>query len=144
MIHINQQNTPINDIHFSSAHVFQPGDKLRAKHDLYDHIGTMGYNGLIYAGSRKFGRVSLVTLEQFRGGKALFNEGHVGPLSVHQIIARYQALLDRKYDLIFSNCEHTDNWARGLGWQSEQVDKVLLGILAGITIGALALISEKS
>ncbi len=101
---------------------FRPGDRLRVKRDGYDHIGTYGYDGLVYAASRKFRGVSKVTLEQFSGGREILNDEQVGPLLCRQIIANYEALLGRPYNLLSANCEHYDNWARGLGWKSEQVD----------------------
>ena len=126
----------------SNHNIAHPGDKLRARHDFYDHVGTLGYDGLIYAGSSKFGRVTKTTFEQFSGGKEVINEGQVGPLSVDEVITRYEAVLNKPYDLAFSNCEHTDNWARGLGWYSEQVSNVvaaaLVGALAGLAIVAVS------
>lgn len=113
----------------------RPGDKLRAQHELYDHVGTAGYDGFIYAASFKFGKVTKTSLEHFSGGKAVINEGHIGPLSVGEVISRYEAVLNNPYDLLFSNCEHTDNWARGLGWSSEQVGNAVVGSLAGILLG---------
>jgi len=117
----------------------RPGDKLRVKHDLYDHVGTLGYDGLIYAASFKFRRVTKATFVQFSGGKQILNEGHVGPLPVSEVINRYEAMIDNPYDLLFSNCEHTDNWARGFGWNSEQVNNVIVGAAIGAVIGFVAL-----
>ena len=112
------------------------GDKLRARHELYDHVGTVGYDGLIYAASFKFGKVTKTSFEQFSGGKTVTNEGHVGPLSVEEVINRYESILNNPYGLINSNCEHTDNWARGLGWKSEQVKNVALAACVAVLMGA--------
>lgn len=114
----------------------QPGDKLRVKHDLYDHVGTMGYDGLIFAGSRKSGKVTAVAPEVFSAGKQILNEGHIGHKTAFEVIATYQALMNKSYCVVSSNCEHTDNYARGLGWKSEQVENALYGIGTGILIGA--------
>jgi len=125
-----------------SHFIAQPGDKLRVVREFYDHVGTMGYDGLIYAGSAKYGRVCKVTPEQFSDGFPIVNQGRVGPRSTEEIIDIYEMLLDNPYGLVFSNCEHTDNYARGLGWKSEQVDDILfyagVGVAAALIIVAIS------
>lgn len=123
---------------FQSTQFFaEPGDKLRVKHDLYDHVGTMGYNGLIYAGSRKSGKVTAVTPDVFSAGKMIINEGFVGNRTTAEVIQTYEALMEKEYCVISSNCEHTDNYARGLGWRSEQVQNAIYSIGAGLLLGAV-------
>ncbi len=108
----------------------QPGDRLRVKFLGFDHIGTLAHDGRIYAASRKSGKVSIVTPEQFSGGREILNDGQIGSCS--KVFANYKAVLGEPYDLLSANCEHYDNWARGLGWKSEQADRAKELALLGL------------
>ena len=97
------------------------GDRLAAHHPIYDHIGTVNFDGRIWACSRKFDGVRLVNYEDFAGGQRVSNQGNVGNLSPLTVLQNYFELQGDGYDVVTKNCEHIDNYARGLGYRSKQL-----------------------
>ena len=119
-----------------NSYVGRAGDRLRAKHFWGDHVGTLNWDGRVWAASRKFRGIRLVTLEEFRGGADLINEGNLGQYSRADILIHYANLESDGYCLFTKNCEHIDNHIRGLGYKSPQMGKALL-----VGAGALLLVA---
>ena len=107
-------------------YIGRAGDRLRAKHLWGDHIGTLNWDGRVWAASKKFNGIRLVCLRDFLGGAPLENEGHIGHLSRQQVLASYAALESEGYCVWTKNCEHIDNYVRGLGYTSPQIKTALL------------------
>ena len=116
-----------------------PGDKLRARHPLFDHVGTLNWDGRVWAASNRFQGIRLVSLEDFLGAGELINEGHIGPRSRTDVLRCYEEIASDGYCVLSKNCEHIDNHARGLGYCSPQMDDVLK--VAAVTALSLLLIA---
>ena len=127
--------TGLHDVFVNGVRIGRAGDKLAAHHPLYDHVGALNYDGRVWACSNKFNGVRLVTLEQFAGGKKISNLGFVGNHSRDQVLANYEALAGNGYNLLSKNCEHIDNFVRGLGYYSRQLQ------VAGIALAGLLLVA---
>ena len=113
-----------------------PGDRLRVKHWWGEHVGTMGYGGIIYANSLRYGKICKVTPLEFSDGKHIVNDGLIGHFPSQSVILRWESLMGRPYDLFSFNCEHSDNLVRGFGAKSNQVRNLVIGfaILAGVAV----------
>ena len=114
--------------------VARAGDRLVAHHGLYDHIGTLNYDGRVWACSRKYNGVRLVNYTDFAGGMKVSNHGNVGNLPPHTVLANYAALQGNGYSVFSKNCEQIDNYVRGLGYSSKQV------LVAGVALLSVSLI----
>jgi len=108
-----------------------PGDSLRTACGLYDHVGTVGRNGMVLASSRKFGALCEVTPYEFSGGRMIFNDGFKAQRSREQVLQHLEARLGQKYCLISANCEHQNNQALGFGYISPQLNTVLV-LISGV------------
>ena len=117
-----------------------PGDRLRVKHWWGEHVGTMGYGGIIYANSLRYGKICKVTPLEFSDGKHIVNDGLIGHFPSQSVILRWESLMGRPYDLLSFNCEHSDNLVRGFGAKSNQVRDLVIGF--AILAGAAALIKR--
>ena len=132
---IKYYTTGLHDVSHDGKRIGIAGDKLAAHHLWGDHVGTLNYDGRVWACSNKFNGVRLVTLEEFAGGKKVSNLGFVGTHSREQVLANYEALAGNGYNLISKNCEHIDNFVRGLGYYSRQLQ------VAGIALAGLFLVA---
>ena len=111
------------------------GDRLAAHHPWGDHIGTLNYDGRVWSCSSRSQGVRLVTLQEFSGGKQVSNVGYVGNLQRQDVLNNYVTLQGNGYSVFFKNCEHIDNYVRGLGYVSPQLKR------AGLVLGAVLLIA---
>ena len=117
------------------------GDRLVANHAFYNHIGTVNYDGRVWACSRKFNGVRLVKYTDFAGGMKVSNHGKIGNLPPHVVLANYAALQGDGYDVLSKNCEQIDNYVRGLGYSSKQV---LIAGAAILSVGLLVAATYKT
>lgn len=131
----NFYTTELSDIFLNGHCIGKAGDKLAAHHLWGDHVGTLNYDGRVWACSNKFDGVRLVTLQDFSDGKKVSNLGFVGNRSREQVLANYEALAGKGYDVLSKNCEHIDNFVRGLGYYSRQIQ------VAGIVLAGLFLVA---
>jgi len=99
-------------------------DRLRTDCGFYDHVGTADGNGMIYAKSRKYGCLRLVTPYQFSEGRPIHNEGQVGIYPSWYVLKRLHSKLGEPYDFLNGNCEHANNEAHGLGRVSPQINNL--------------------
>lgn len=114
---------------------FGPADRVRTNcYGLFDHVGSADGNGMIYAKSRKYGCLCLVTPFQFSSGRPIENEGQVGIYPPWYVLQVLHSKLGEPYDLLNGNCEHANNEAHGLGHVSPQIDDLLLGLCIGAAI----------
>jgi len=118
--------------------VGRAGDRLRARHFWGDHVGTLNYDGRVWAASNRFKGIRLVSLADFCGGKSIINEGCVGNKNRTEILNSYAALESDGYCVLSKNCEHIDNFVRGVGYKSPQIFTV--GLIAA---GAIFLAAAK-
>jgi len=125
MNYATEHNLPTFYDH-NNNYVGRPGDRLRVKHFWGDHVGTLNWDGRVWAASRKFWGVRLVTLEEFKGGAEIQNEGNLGNCSRADILNHYTNLESDGYCVFTKNCEHIDNHVRGLGYKSPQIVTALL------------------
>lgn len=102
------------------------GDRLEAHHIWGRHVGTLNWDGRVWACSKKYNGVRLVSFEAFSGGKAVTNLGNIGRVSREDILAHYALLDSDGYGELDKNCEHIDNYVRGLGYKSPQIENALL------------------
>jgi len=112
------------------------GDRLAAHHIWGDHLGTLNYDGRVWACSYRFKGIRLVSFEDFSGGKAVTNLGHVGNLSRKEVLDNYSKLAGKNYDILVRNCEHIDNYVRGLGYTSPQIARAALLVASLVLIAA--------
>lgn len=101
------------------------GDRLVSDHFVYYHKGTLNWDGRVWACSRKFNGIRLVSFEDFAGDQPVTNHGNIGLKSREKILSHYSMLESDGYNLLSKNCGHVDNYVRGLGYKSEQVNFVL-------------------
>ena len=97
---MNYNTTELNEVLHNGVYVGKAGDKLAAHHPYYNHVGTLNYDGRVWACSNKFNGVRLVTLEEFAGGKKVSNLGFVGNRSRDQVLANYEALSGNGYNCL--------------------------------------------
>ena len=134
MIASNEYNlTTFFDQH--NRYLGRPADRLRVKHWWGDHVGSLNWDGRVWAASRAYRGIRLVNLNAFTGGGSLINEGHIGINSRSRVLESYAALESEGYCVLTKNCEHIDNFVRGLGYRSPQID---IALMLG---GAFALIA---
>jgi len=103
---------------------FRPGDRVRVRCGLYDHVGTVAEDGHIWANSFKQGGMKKVSPEQFSGGRRILNEGP-GPRHPRATLAELERRAGERYCLVTNNCEHVTNSAHGLGHRSPQIRGVV-------------------
>ena len=113
------------------------GDRVVAHHPLFDHPGTINYDGRVWACSWKFNGIRLVSFEDFSGGQPVTNQGNIGNKSREEILNHYRMIEGDGYGLLTKNCEHIDNHVRGLGYSSPQVALALTALFAGAMLYAV-------
>ena len=89
----------------------QPGDIISAGRLLYRHVGIVhGWNArgevIVIDNSPESGGVATRTLRAFVDGSDLRVERRAHPQHAPEWIARAQARVGRRYDLLAYNCEH--------------------------------------
>ena len=99
---------------------YRPGDRVRVRCGLYDHVGTVADDGWIWANSFKQGGMTKVSPQDFSGGRPIVNDGP-GPRHPRAALAELEARAGERYCLVTNNCEHVTNSAHGLGHHSPQV-----------------------
>ena len=99
---------------------FRPGDRVRVRCGLYDHVGTVAEDGWIWANSFRQGGVRKVSPGDFSGGRSILNDGP-GPRHPRAVLREWEARAGESYHPLFNNCEHVNNAAHGIGHQSPQV-----------------------
>ena len=114
------------------------GDRVRTDRGLYSHVGTVDFDGRIWANSAKFGGVTKVTPWEFSEGREIHNDGQVGIYHPSQVMDRFRRIAGTPYDLVRFNCEHANNWAHGLMPKSSQIEgAIMLGLACLIVAGAV-------
>jgi len=108
-----------------NRYIGRPGDRLRADHWWGQHVGTLNWDGRVWAASKKFNGIRLVNFDAFSDGKPVTNEGNVGTNSRTEVLENYAALESDGYCVFTKNCEHIDNFVRGLRYKSPQVATAL-------------------
>ena len=99
---------------------FRPGDRVRVRHALFDHVGTVAEGGWIWANSARFGGVRKVSPADFSAGKPILNDGP-GPRHPRAALREIEAREGEPYHVLFNNCEHLNTSAHGLGRSSPQL-----------------------
>lgn len=109
----------------------------------FKHKGIVSdrlYDGqpMIISCSGRTGEVREETQEQFSQGNAIFAEGYLGNLPVHQVLYRARQCIGMKYNLFSWNCEHFVRYAYGLEPSSPQLAATIVLAALGICIVAAA------
>ena len=99
---------------------FRPGDRVRVRCGLYDHVGTVAEDGYIWANSFRQGGVRKVSPAEFSRGRPILNDGP-GPRHPRAVLREFEARSGEGYHPVFNNCEHVNNSAHGMGHSSPQV-----------------------
>lgn len=103
---------------------YRPGDRVRVRIGIYDHVGTVAEDGWIWANSFRQGGVRKVSPRAFAGGRPILNDGP-GPRHARAALAEFEAREGEPYDLLRNNCEHVQNGVHGLGHYSPQMRGVV-------------------
>ena len=106
---------------------YRPGDRVRVRLGLYDHVGTVADDGQIWAASRRFGTLCKVSPRAFSGGRPILNDGP-GRRDPSLAVRDLERRAGERYSLLFNNCEHVTNRAHGLGNRSPQMDSAPSGL----------------
>lgn len=68
------------------------------------------------------------------------DEGYWSDLPEWEVLTRALSFYDRRYDLVWLNCEHHVRFAHGKKMDSPQVKR---GLLLGIALAGVALLASK-
>ena len=130
---------------------FKPGDIIFSDHMLYKHYGVYVGNGRVIHYKSKNGDfgtdigICETSLKQFAdGGKcklAYFSENRSGArqYSAGETIRRARSRIgEKRYNLLFNNCEHFALWCKYGTNKSYQVEKAFTAAVAIATAAAVA------
>jgi hypothetical protein len=121
------------------------GDHIYVYRTGYTHHGIdCGDKSVIhYGGSIKEKSQAIIcqtTLEDFQGGRTLFTKKYQRCDSPDIVVERARSRTgEKKYDLLFNNCEHFSHWCKTGNHQSEQIQKTLFSGVISKTISVLLL-----
>jgi hypothetical protein len=98
------------------------GDHIRVDHGLYYHHGVYYGNDKVahYAGG---GRIRITSLRAFAGRRKIHTVKHKKACCTRTIIKKVDRRLgEKKYNLVFNNCEHFATWCVTGRHRSSQID----------------------
>ena len=134
-------------------HAFKPGDIIVSDRGLYRHYGVYAGDGMVIHYASKDGdfgpdvRVRETELERFSGeGKhrlALYTVNGTGTecFSPEETVARARSRLgEKRYSLVFNNCEHFAMWCKCGESKSVQVEKAVA--TAALVVGTAVVIGS--
>lgn len=131
---------------------FLKGMHLKVTKGLYSHHGIyIGKKQVVHYSGKSDSLfdfsdavVEITTLENFANGGIIHQVTHSSSYKKSDIVANALSRIgEKKYSLMFNNCEHFANWCVNGNEQSDQVDQVLM-LTAATAIVASAAVSTKS
>lgn len=103
------------------------GDHIYVHYPSFTHHGIDCGDGTVIHYSRKGceGIICRISMADFAAGRQVFVEKYYGPLKPDTVIRRAESRLnEKKYNLVFNNCEHFATSCKTGKHYSEQVDHV--------------------
>lgn len=98
-----------------------PGTILTTPIGIYTHYGIATGVGSVIAASKKFGRVTETSYEDFCDGQPITERQMKGTLAGETVVQRARSRIGATWNPIFSNCESFVKWAHNLPAISTQV-----------------------
>lgn len=115
--------------------IIRPGDILKRKKGLHDHVGVAWFDGRVLHNSPRCGE-HLSSLAEFAAGRAV----RVEPCSSNErtrVVANGAAVLrhPRRYHLLRNNCEHTAHYVvRGRAISPQLARGLLIGLFGALVV----------